>query len=82
MHRGLLTPFSGAFLSGALFLAAFVLVTPTPSLAGASPRKKTVSIAVVCEGSWKLRYKLYYHEIADSETRGLVRSAERNHSRK
>ena len=40
-------------------------------LLGASPPIKTVSIAVGYEGSWKLRYKLYYHEIADSETREL-----------
>jgi hypothetical protein len=32
---------------------------------------REVSIAVDYGGSWKLRYKLYYHEVADSETREL-----------
>ena len=30
-----------------------------------------MSIAVDYDGSWKLRYKLYYHEVADSEVREL-----------
>jgi hypothetical protein len=60
-----------AFLPSALLFTAFVLETSTPILADVQSRNKKVSIAVGCEGSWKLRYKLYYQEIADSETREL-----------
>lgn len=59
----------GTFLLSALVVA---LLIPSRPIAGFPiPRGKTVSIAVDYGGSWKLRYKLYYHEIADSEVREL-----------
>jgi hypothetical protein len=60
----------GTILSYPLLLAALVSAAPIPPpLFAGAPPKGTVTIAVGCEGSWKLRYKLYYHEIADSKAR-------------
>jgi hypothetical protein len=61
----------GALISNSLLLAAIFLAVPPQRFLGAITPKKTVSIAVGYEGSWKLRYKLYYHEIADSEAHEL-----------
>jgi hypothetical protein len=71
VHTRFLSRSSGVFLFKTLLVAALVLGVCPSFLAGASSPEKTVSIAVGCEGSWKLRYKIYYHEIADSETREL-----------
>jgi hypothetical protein len=59
---------------GALLFFALLLALPIPSKPfddSPRPRTKTVSIAVDYGGSWKLRYKIYYNEIADSEVREL-----------
>ena len=71
MHDLFSPPRVGAFISNAILIAAIFLAVPSPQLLGAFTPKRTVSIAVGYEGSWKLRYKLYYHEIADSEAHEL-----------
>ena len=62
------------FVYRALFAVLFLLVaSPVRSLRAREERSGggSVSIIVEYEGSWRLRYKLYYQEIGDSEEREI-----------